>query len=65
MLVARYGIHPLPSVALNLLGGLGEALGRHDLGDRLGVSARLRYCVSGPTVALSTVALLFAERRSS
>jgi hypothetical protein len=61
-LQASYGIHSASSIGLSLLGRQIAHLGHPDLGDRLHFAARLRYCVSGPLAALSTVALLIATK---
>ena len=60
----EYGLHTVAAVVLNLLGGLAARLGRPDLDDRLGATARLSYCTAGPTAPLSTVALLVARKQT-
>lgn len=61
-IAAVYGIHSALAIGLNLLGLLAERLGRPDLGDRLHVAARLRYCTAGPLAPVATVALIIARK---
>ena len=58
----QYGFHTPSTTGLNALSRLCQRWGRPDLGDRLGFAARLRYCTSGPLIALSTVALTVVRR---
>lgn len=59
---ASYGIHSPVAVGLNILGRLLDVLGRPDLGDRLHIASRLRYCTSSPLASLSAVSLIEATK---
>jgi hypothetical protein len=58
----QYGFHTPSTTGLNALSRLYHRWGRPDLADRLGFAARLRYCTSGPLIALSTVALIVTRK---
>ena len=61
----KYGFHTPYSVVVNSLSRWLDRWGRPDLGDRVGFAGRLRYCTTGPTLVLSTVALITARQVTS
>lgn len=65
VLEATYGIHSILAIALNIVSRTADRVGRPDLGDRLRFAARLHYCIQGPLATFSTLALMFARRKSS
>jgi hypothetical protein len=60
---SNYGIHSVSAIAINLLGGVCERLGKSAVADRLHFSARLHYLTTGPLAMLTTTALLLATKR--
>lgn len=60
---STFGIHSVQSISINFLSRCLSRLGRPAMGDRLGFAARMRYCVTGPLAALSTLALITAQKQ--
>lgn len=59
---AEHGFHTLDATILNIIGRQFERHNRADLADKLGFEARLRYSGRGLRAALSTVALIIAQK---